>query len=384
MIIQGNCIEVMPKLKAESFQTCITSPPYWGLRDYGLPPTFWPEVTYTPMPGLPPITVPAWTGSLGLEPTPEMFVAHMVLVFREVWRLLRKDGTLWMNFGDAYATTGYKTHDSSNYDVGGWDSDRRGQNVSRTAVSGIKVKDLIGIPWRVVFALQAEGWYVRSDIIWSKPNPMPESIKDRPTKAHEYIFLMSKSDRYYYDHEAIKEPGVQNEWANGFRGGSYVKGSTFDNQEGGKRKAKGNIRVGTGVGFGHGTDARTRGRERIKSHSFARSVKDSPPPGQPSQHRPDREDIEYNGMRNKRTVWTVATQPFPEAHFATFPEKLIEPCILAGAPVGGRVLDPFGGSGTTLKVALENNRECTIIEMGSQYVEIAERRTAVIQPTLNL
>ncbi|MHA2856906.1 DNA-methyltransferase [Paenibacillus lautus] len=384
MILQGNCIEVMPQLKAESFQTCVTSPPYWGLRDYGLPPSSWPETTYTPMPGLPPVTVPAWTGCLGLEPTPEMFVAHMVLVFREVWRLLRKDGTLWMNFGDAYATTGYKTHDSSSYDVGGWDSDRRGQNVSRTAVSGIKVKDLIGIPWRVVFALQAEGWYIRSDIIWSKPNPMPESIKDRPTKAHEYIFLLSKSDRYYYDHEAIKEPGVQNEWANGFRGGAYVQDSTFDNQEGGKRKAKGNIRVGTGVGFGHGTDARARGRERIKSHSFARSVKDSPPPGQPSQHRLDREDIEYNGMRNKRTVWTVATQPFPEAHFATFPEKLIEPCILAGAPVGGRVLDPFGGSGTTLKVALENNRECTIIEMGQQYVAIAQRRTAVIQTTLNI
>lgn len=384
MILQGNCIEVMPQLEAESFQTCVTSPPYWGLRDYGLPPSSWPETTYTPMPGLPPVTAPAWTGCLGLEPTPEMFVAHMVLVFREVWRLLRKDGTLWMNFGDAYATTGYKTHDSTNYDVGGWDADRRGQNVSRTAVSGIKVKDLLGIPWRVVFALQADGWYVRSDIIWSKPNPMPESIKDRPTKAHEYIFLLSKSDRYYYDHEAIKEPGVQNEWANGFRGGSYVHKSTFDNQEGGKRKAKGNIRVGTGVGFGHGTDARARGRERIKSHSFARSVKDSPPPGQPSQHRPDREDIEYNGMRNKRTVWTVATQPFPEAHFATFPEKLIEPCILAGAPVGGRVLDPFGGSGTTLKVALENNRECTIIEMGSRYVEIAERRTAVIQPVLKI
>lgn len=374
----------MPQLEAESFNTCVTSPPYWGLRDYGLPPSSWPETTYTPMPGLPPVTAPAWTGCLGLEPTPEMFVAHMVLVFREVWRLLRKDGTLWMNFGDAYATTGYKTHDSSSYDVGGWDSDRRGQNVSRTAVSGIKVKDLIGIPWRVVFALQAEGWYIRSDIIWSKPNPMPESIKDRPTKAHEYIFLLSKSDRYYYDHEAIKEPGVQNEWANGFRGGSYVHESTFDNQEGGKRKAKGNIRVGTGVGFGHGTDARARGRERIKSHSFARSVKDSPPPGQPSQHRPDREDIEYNGMRNKRTVWTVATQPFPEAHFATFPEKLIEPCILAGAPVGGRVLDPFGGSGTTLKVSIENNRECTIIEMGQQYVEIAKRRTAVIQPVLEI
>lgn len=271
-----------------------------------------------------------------------MFVAHSVAVFREVWRLLRPDGTLWVNYGDAFATTG-----------------------ARTAVSEIKVKDLIGIPWRIAFALQADGWYLRMDNVWSKPNPMPESIKDRPTKAHEYVFLLSKAERYYYDAEAIKEPGVQNEWANGFREGSYIGNGTFDNQEGGKRKTTGNIRV-------------------IKSHSFAREVKSSPPPGQPQQRRPDREDIEYNGKRNKRSVWTVATQSFPEAHFATFPEKLIEPCILIGAPPNGYVLDPFGGSGTTRKVALENNRECTIIEIGPQYVEIAKRRTAVIQPVLNL
>ncbi|MEK5163155.1 site-specific DNA-methyltransferase [Paenibacillus sp. FSL R5-0527] len=372
MIIQGDNMKIMPTLDAESFHTCVTSPPYWGLRDYGIPPSDWPEVTYTPMPGLPPLTVPPWTGCLGLEPTPEMFVAHNLVVFREVWRLLRDDGTLWLNFGDAYATAGYKTH-SSNSDVSGWDSDRRGQSVAKTAVSGIKVKDLLGIPWRVVFALQADGWYVRSDIIWAKPNPMPESTKDRPTKAHEYMFLLSKSDRYYYDQEAIKEPGVQDEWANGFRGGAYVADNTFDNQEGGKRKTRGNIRVGN-----------EGARKVIKANSFARRVKDSPPPGQPSQHRLDRKDIEYKGMRNKRSVWTVATQPFPEAHFATFPERLIEPCILAGAPVGGRVLDPFGGSGTTLKVAQKNNRECTIIEIGPHYVDIAKRRTAIIQPVLNI
>lgn len=167
-----------------------------------------------------------------------------------------------------------------------------------------------------------------------------------------------------------------------FPGGSYTGNETFDNQEGGKRKTVGNFRVGTGVGFGHGTDKEERGRKRIKSHSFAREVNVSPPPGQPQQHRQDREDIEYNGMRNKRSVWTVATQAFPEAHFATFPEKLIEPCILAGAPVGGRVLDPFGGSGTTEKVSLENGRECTSIEIGEQYVEIAERRIATVQPKL--
>lgn len=384
MILQGNNMDIMPTLDAESFHSCVTSPPYWGLRDYGLQASYWPEATYTPMPGLPSVTVPEWTGCLGLEPTPEMFVAHIVLVFREIWRLLRKDGTAWINFGDSYCSV---PPQHSNLRL------------------GMKKKDLMGMPWRVAFALQADGWYLRSDIIWSKPNPMPESTRDRPTKAHEYIFLMAKSQRYYYDKEAIKEIGVQDEWANGFRGGSYTGGETFDNQEGGKRKTTGNIRVGTGVGFGHGTDKNQRKRERTRyptgwdtalgSHgaihrtgrtknNFVGIGKESPPPGQQPQKRSDRESIDYSGMRNKRSVWTVATQKFSEAHFATFPEKLILPCVLAGAPVGGRVLDPFGGSGTTLKVAQENNRECTIIEMNPDYVEIAEQRTAVVQPQLNI
>ncbi|WP_068505744.1 DNA-methyltransferase [Paenibacillus kribbensis] len=370
MILHGNCLYIMPTLKAGSFHTSVTSPPYWGLRDYGLPESDWPEVTYTPMPGLQPIAVPPWTGCLGLEPTPEMFVAHMVLVFREVWRLLRDDGTLWLNFGDSYASSGVKRDEGLNE-----------HRPKRSQPAALKPKDLIGIPWRVAFALQADGWYLRMDNIWAKPNPMPESVGDRPTKAHEYMFLLAKSEKYYYDKEAIKEPGVQDEWANGFRGGAYTGGKTFDNQDGGKRTVRGNFRVPAGWDTepgSHGTIHRT-GRT---SNSFARKVKESPPPGQPQQHRPDREPVEYSGMRNKRSVWTVATQPFPEAHFATFPEKLIEPCILAGAPVGGHVFDPFGGSGTTEKVALENNRECTIIEMGSQYVEIAKRRTAVVQPNL--
>ncbi|CAI6024664.1 hypothetical protein PAECIP112173_00394 [Paenibacillus sp. JJ-100] len=388
MIITGNCIEVMPQLEAESFHTCVTSPPYWGLRDYGVEPSYWPETTYTPMPGLPPITIPEWTGCLGLEPTPEMFVAHTVLVFREVWRVLRPDGTAWVNFGDSYASSGIKRDEGLNERWHGkqylsnkqGDSDRH--RPARQQPADLKAKDLIGIPWRVAFALQADGWYLRMDNIWHKPNPMPESVGDRPTKAHEYMFLLSKSERYYYDKEAIKEQGMQDEWANGFRGGSYTGNETFDNQDGGKRKTKGNFKVPAGWDTdpgAHGTIHRTG---RSKSNSFARAVNESPPPGQPQQHRPDREDVEYSGMRNKRSVWTVATQAFPEAHYATFPEKLIEPCILAGAPVGGRVLDPFGGSGTTLKVAMENNRECTIIEMGPHNVEIAERRTAVVQPTL--
>ncbi|WP_429852805.1 DNA methyltransferase [Brevibacillus porteri] len=190
---------------------------------------------------------------------------------------------------------------------------------------------------------------------------MPESVTDRPTKAHEYMFLLSKSERYYYDKEAIKEPGVQDEWANGFRGGSYTEGSTFDNQVGGKRKTRGNFKIPAGwdtePGF-HGTIHRT-GRSR--SNSFARA----PKPGEVQQHRPNREPIEYSDMRNKRSVWTVATQPFPEAHFATFPEKLIWPCILASSPQGGNVLDPFGGSGTTGVVAKKLGRKYILIEMGA-------------------
>ncbi len=411
MILQGNNMDIMPTLDAESFHTCVTSPPYWGLRDYGLPGSYWPEATYTPMPGLPSVTVPEWTGCLGLEPTPEMFVAHIVLVFREVWRLLRKDGTAWINFGDSYASSGIKRDEGLNERWHGkqYLSNKQGESdqhrPARRQPADLKAKDLIGMPWRVAFALQAEGWYLRSDIIWNKPNCMPESTPDRPTKAHEYIFLLAKSQRYCYDKEAIKEVGVQDEWANGFRGGSYTGGETFDNQEGGTRKTHGNIRVGSGVGFGHGSDKNQRKRGRIKyptgwdtelgSHgaihrtgrtknSFAGIGKESPPPGQRPQKRSDRDPIDYSGMRNKRSVWTVATQGFSEAHFATFPEKLILPCILAGAPVGGHVLDPFGGSGTTLKVAQENNRDCTIIEMNPDYVEIAKKRTAVIQPQMDI
>ncbi|WP_342663544.1 site-specific DNA-methyltransferase [Paenibacillus pinihumi] len=202
MILQGDNMQIMPELEAESFHTCVTSPPYWGLRDYGIPPTEWPETTYTPMPGLPPVTVAAWTGCLGLEPTPEMFVAHSVAVFREVWRMLRPDGTLWLNYGDSYAKAGISGMGDPTIgerNLGGM------KPIAKTIPTALKTKDLIGIPWRIAFALQADGWYLRMDNIWSKPNPMPESVQDRPTKAHEYMFLLSKSERYYYDYEAIKE-----------------------------------------------------------------------------------------------------------------------------------------------------------------------------------
>lgn len=369
MILQGNNIEIMPQLEAESFHTCVTSPPYWGLRDYGLPTSYWPEVTYMPMPGLSPITVPEWTGCLGLEPTPEMFVAHSVLVFREVWRLLRPDGTLWMNYGDSYAGAGPRRDEGFNARWHGkhYLSDKQGDidrvRPGRAMPNGLKTKDLIGIPWRIAFALQADGWYLRMDNIWSKPNPMPESVADRPTKAHEYFFLLSKSERYYYDHEAIKEHMAESSIAR--------LRQNIDGQQGSDRANGGSKTNGTMKAVG-------------KAYSFKRKVNEGEVPGKSKQHREDRADVEYSGSRNKRSVWTVATAQFKEAHFATFPEKLIEPCILAGAPVGGKVLDPFGGSGTTLKVAMENNRECTIIEMGEQYVEIAKKRTAVIQPVMNI
>lgn len=382
MILQGNNIEVMPQLEAESFYTCVTSPPYWGLRDYGLPPTYWPQMTYTPMPGLPSITVPEWNGCLGLEPTPEMFVAHSVQVFREVHRLLRSDGTLWLNYGDSYAGSGKGGGGSYESERPGWQQ-IKGKRLKRgsgrwgggnlSALNGLKPKDLIGIPWRVAFALQADGWYLRMDNIWSKPNCMPESVGDRPTKAHEYMFLLSKSERYYYDGNVIKEPLASSSIV---RLSQDLEGQQGSERANGGAKTNGRMKaVGGSKGAFGPPQSRRRSGNKERKYGEERD--------RPESHLGA--SIPWEGStRNKRSVWTVPTAQFTEAHFATFPEKLIEPCILAGAPVGGRVLDPFGGSGTTLKVALENNRECTIIEMGPQYVEIAERRTAVIQPTLNI
>lgn len=360
MILQGDNMAIMPQLDAESFNTCVTSPPYWGLRDYKVPPSKWPEATYIPMAGLPSMTVPAWTGCLGLEPTPEMFVAHLVLVFREVWRLLRSDGTLWLNLGDSYAGSGkgaWKNKDGQK-EVYVNDPGNEVTKIPKNP-SGLKNKDLVGIPWRVALALQADGWYLRMDNIWSKPNPMPESVTDRTTKAHEYFFLLAKSERYYYDHEAIKEHLTESSIT---RLSQDIEGQNGSIRANGGGKSNGPMKA---VG---------------KAYSFKRKVNEGEVPGQPKQHREDRE---YSGSRNKRSVWTVPTAKFSEAHYAVFPERLIEPCILAGCPVGGRVLDPFGGRATTLKVANENNRECTVIEIGPHYVDIAKRWTAIVQPVLN-
>lgn len=350
--LQGDCRDILPTLPDKSVHCCVTSPPYWKLRDYGE------------------------KKQIGLEPTVEEFVVVLVDVFREVKRVLRDDGTLWLNLGDCYAGSGCGPG------KGGLKRKKRSQSLicggerSKTPPKGLKPKDLIGVPWRVALALQADGWYLRQDIIWHKPNPMPESVRDRCTKSHEYIFLLSKSAKYFYDFEAIKEP---------------VSGTAH------MRRPK-----DTGVGFGYGTDKKKRKRQRIKNPSGWETGKGS----HGSFHKEGRRKpgvgpktaragcgikanesfqsamIDLVDSRNKRSVWTVPTQAYSKAHFATFPEKLIEPCILAGCPRGGTVLDPFGGSGTTGKVAIKHQRKAILIELNPQYIVLQEQRTSNVQINL--
>ena len=352
-ILVGDCRETLKTLPDQSVNTCITSPPYWGLRDYGT--AEWeggdPNCDHiqphqkrgenskkqsTNNKGQ------AGTKSkickkcgavrkdkqLGLEDTPEEFVDNLVQVFREVKRVLRDDGTVWLNLGDSYA--GPK---GNNRGEGAGGGQKRGElmgfnNIKTKVPKELKQKDLVGIPWRVAFALQQDGWYLRQDIIWHKPNPMPESVTDRCTKAHEYIFLLSKQAKYYYDHEAIREDceGVdEKQWAEDYEAvGSVLQGES-------------NAEI-----------------KRTKRYNKDGSFK-----------------------RNKRSVWTVTTKPYKEAHFATFPMDLIKPCVLAGCPEGGTVLDPFGGSGTTGQVADAQNRNAILCELNSEYIKISKKRLGV-------
>jgi DNA modification methylase len=316
-IIQGDSLGILSQLPNSTFNTCVTSPPYWGLRDYGV------------------------DGQLGLEETPEQYVQNMVEVFREVRRVLRDDGTLWLNLGDSYCSTAPGTKTTPLH-IKGLKKDTaeararyRPQNPE-----GMKPKDLVGIPWMVAFALRADGWYLRSDIIWSKPNPMPESVRDRPTKSHEYIFLLSKSPKYYYDSEAIKEDAVN----------------------GDPNPPRGSVGV-----INNPSNQGIRKQDELGKRTYT---------GFNERYVP----LE---KRNKRSVWTITTKPYKEAHFATFPPDLIEPCILAGCPEGGRVLDPFFGSGTTGQVAMKNNRNFTGIELNPEYIEIAKKRLQHVQPVFS-
>ena len=298
VVFNENAVDGLKKMDACSVNTCITSPPYYGLRDYGV------------------------YGQIGLEETPEDYIKKLVDVFREVRRVLRDDGTLWVNIGDSY--TGSANAGGENSRTCESKPNARDKNLPTKKGVGLKTKDLIGIPWMLAFALRADGWYLRQDIIWSKTNPMPESVTDRCTKSHEYIFLLSKSAHYYYDAESIKEP------ANPEYEGRY--------------KSEFNVGIKEIAGGGRPSGKNTAG---IKI---------------------------YTGKRNKRDVWTVSTKGFKGAHFAVYPEELITPCVLAGCPAGGVVLDPFMGSGTTAVVAIENNRNYVGCEINPAYVKIIEKR----------
>ena len=386
-IMHGDCMDVLPTLPAGSVNCCVTSPPYWGLRDYGIPGLIWAkpadgahgdaegaektcghdwgDVVKRNRGGPQGKTgqrstrdtsaqdavasVPtgafcrrcgAWRGVFGMEPTPELYVAHAVAVFREVRRVLRDDGSLWINLGDSYATGAGAVGECPGGGEQGkwWKGERSGYpgkhgyrvgpmtQPNRMPIAGLKPKDLCGIPWRVALALQEDGWFLRCDIIWHKPNPMPESVTDRPTKAHEYVFLLAKAERYYYDADAIAEPAIY-----------------------GEPLRCGKMRESVNrLGFSGKTNA-LPGREAFRA---------------------------ITEVRNKRSVWTIPTRPFSGAHFAVFPPDLVRPCILAGCPMGGTVLDPFGGSGTVGLVAEEEGRNSILCELNPAYVAMARRRTA--------
>lgn len=296
-ILIGDCRALLPTLPDESVHCVVTSPPYFRLRDYGV------------------------AGQIGRESTPDAYVAELVAVFRDVRRVLRKNGTLWLVIGDSYATRGTRQGNRSGGIRKPGECDTHRNKVYSPRFHDLKDKDLIGVPWRVAFALQADGWWLRQDIVWQKLSPMPESVRDRCTRSHEYVFLLSKSARYYFDAAAIAEPEKS-----GANGSTFTRGKTF---------AAANVLATVG-------------------------------------QRPRVDD----GLRNKRSVWSIATQPLAEAHFATFPPALVEPCILAGCPPNGTVLDPFGGAGTTGLVADRLQRNAILIELNPDYAQMAQCRIA--------
>jgi DNA modification methylase len=370
MILIGDVRERLKELPDQSVNCCVTSPPYWGLRDYGT--ATWDggdsscDHQGKPMATKANINRNTFTGKdvknaeareffkeicgkcgakridsqIGLEQTPDEFIAELVSVFREVKRVLRDDGTLWLNIGDSYASfrDGKATPDTTRGESTGTLVDKgkaSNRKASTFANTSIKHKDLVGIPWMLAFALRADGWYLRQDIIWHKPNPMPESVRDRCTKSHEYIFLLSKSPQYFYDRIAVQEDA------------KTAPGATWKEHKAAGATA-GNVIVGDGV---------RNGTQRVVH-------------GKGVTSNLTRQD----GKRNKRSVWSVTTRPFKGAHFATFPPALIEPCILAGCPEGGTVLDPFFGAGTTGLVAQRHNRKWIGCELNPEYAAIAQAR----------
>ncbi len=321
-------------------QTCVTSPPYFGLRDYG------------------------HEGQIGLEETPEQFIWKLVEVFRCVWDVLADDGTLWVNIGDSYARNPAKGGSGPGGKNGAYSDSYTDANKARARNMGDrKEKDLLGIPWMLAFALRNDGWYLRQDIIWHKPNPMPESVTDRCTKAHEYVFLLSKSPRYFFDHEAIKEPAV---------GG--LAGNTKPTKAGRAYEA-GASEHRTAAGLHKWAERQRSARDSFKREGSKRA---EPIHGQAvGTHRADRAESDYDlEKRNRRSVWTIATRPYKGAHFAVFPPDLVEPCILAGSASGDIVLDPFMGSGTTAAVAIEHGRQFIGCELNLEYKPLQDERIA--------
>ena len=373
-ILRGHVLDVLRRLPEESVHCVVTSPPYWGLRAYGTEPQVWggasdhlhewvttpPRRSRSPEDVQNPASIQAahagtlyeaqggelclcgaWRGELGLEPTPEIFVEHIGSVFDEVRRVLRADGTLWLNLGDTYAThpsglTGEKRWKASTLGSRDLSGHEQAGRMDKRA-PGLKPKDLVGIPWRVAFELQRRGWWLRSDCVWAKPNPMPESVTDRPTRSHEYVFLLTKAERYFYDADAVRTPYSQATMPE--IGEKYAGIST---------KAFRQYRA---------QDASEAKRSMVQS-------------------------LERHAGANLRSAWWIPTQPYPEAHFATFPEALPEICIKAGCPADGIVLDPFAGSGTVLAVARSLGRRSLGIELNPEYVRLARRRCSANVPDL--
>lgn len=411
-ILEGDTLDRLRELPEKSVQCCISSPPYWALRDYKIPLTKWPAIAFRPVAGLDPITISAMECCLGLEEDPWAFVAHIVQIYRETSRVLKDDGVIWVNMGDSYASNGGHSDVNCN--------DRRG---ALNIANGLKPKDLAGMPWRVAQALQADGWYLRCDVIWHKENPMPESTRDRPTKAHEYVFLLSKSQTYYYDNEAIREVCSGNTHARRSKAAMEFPGNA-DRDENRRRpayKVPDGWDITSGNG-GHGAihkEGRSKGPASYNGSDFRKgkkaAVHQNVGQGERKEHRKlaphgpnnriknnDSYEEAMCGLvetRNKRSVWrgveneflqflrwkadqppektsvwSIPTAPFKEAHFATFPPDLILPCILAGSRAGDTILDQFLGSGTTAMVAVWHGRKAVGIELNPDYAAMARRR----------
>lgn len=473
-IIIGDALAELRNLPADSVHCCVTSPPYWGLRDYNIPPQVWGgapgcahefdrETVATEIGGgnwtqacngrgevqgvIGEFREPtrgqaergfccrcsAWLGCLGLEPDYRLYVEHLVDVFRAVRRALRPDGTLWLNLGDCYATGGGAVGTRPGKQGDRWPGYRVAAmgpmtQPNRLPQPGLKPKDLVGIPWRVALALQEDGWWLRRDVVWHKPNPMPESVSDRPTSAHEYLFLFARSERYFYDAAAIAEPSSpdsharakrgrsdHHKWADGGPGDQTIAkgapspgrlipahGNTTEDydrlhrrqdalhgrigRDGDKQAASAECmdpaRAHRVAGFNARWDAAEETRAgRLQDSLVPAQLAPGVNPKAAQAGRGTKQNASFSAavtepvpMRNKRSVWTVPSEPFPEAHFATFPPGLIVPCILAGCPVGGTVLDPFGGAGTTGLVADRLGRDAILIELNPAYAAMARRR----------